>query len=292
MERKKAGVYTAEKKDGTIYYRSSITYKNKHISLGSFDSEDDANLCYLEASNLLGNIELGIDSYSKQLHISFEKWVVLCNYRDNGIYIANPIYVRPKLFYYYFAPGIFFIFSKEDLFYYSAHKIQKRGGHYFISDYGSQINLLSRYGIQSYAVEGRDYVFLNGNSQDMQYGNIQILNPYHGVILQEYSKIANDTIGNTVNEAINSVVTDAISNAVTEGPKYIARIHINGYIKLGVYPTAIEAAIAYNKAIDIIRNAGIDKQYPTNYIDGLSAKSYADIYSSIEISSNLLSSFK
>ena len=27
------GVYTATKKDKTLYYRSSITYKNKHISL-------------------------------------------------------------------------------------------------------------------------------------------------------------------------------------------------------------------------------------------------------------------
>ena len=25
------GVYTAKKKDGTLYYRSSITYKNKQI---------------------------------------------------------------------------------------------------------------------------------------------------------------------------------------------------------------------------------------------------------------------
>ena len=37
-----AGVYTAYKKDGTVYYRSSITHKNKHISLGSFSSENEA----------------------------------------------------------------------------------------------------------------------------------------------------------------------------------------------------------------------------------------------------------
>ena len=35
----KKGVYTATKKDGTLYYRSSITFQNKHISLGSFSSE-------------------------------------------------------------------------------------------------------------------------------------------------------------------------------------------------------------------------------------------------------------
>ena len=54
----KAGVYLATKKDGSIYYRSSITFKNKHISLGSFSTEDDANNAYLEA------LELTSSSYS------------------------------------------------------------------------------------------------------------------------------------------------------------------------------------------------------------------------------------
>ena len=47
------GVYTATKKDGTIYYRSSITYQNKHISLGSYASEDTANQAYQKADALL-----------------------------------------------------------------------------------------------------------------------------------------------------------------------------------------------------------------------------------------------
>ena len=33
------GVYKTNKKDGTLYYRASINYKGKHISLGSFDNE-------------------------------------------------------------------------------------------------------------------------------------------------------------------------------------------------------------------------------------------------------------
>ena len=49
----KPGVFIAKKKDGTIYYRSSITYKNKHISLGSFDTEDQAHQTYNEASMIL-----------------------------------------------------------------------------------------------------------------------------------------------------------------------------------------------------------------------------------------------
>jgi len=259
MNSLKPGVYIATRRDGTVYYRSSITYNNKHISLGSYSTEDEAHIAYLDADSLLHDNSMSIDSYSSKHVLSFEKWVVLCNFRDNGLYFSNPIYVRPKLFYYYFSPEDFFIFSREDLFYYSAHKIQKRGGHYFLSDYGSQVNLLSRYGIQSHAVAGRDYIFLNGNHQDMQYGNIQIVNPYHGVICSDSTM-----------------------------DKYIAQIHINGYTRIGVYGTAIEAAIAYNKAIDILKNAGLDKQYPTNYIDGLSAKSYADIYSQVEISQAIL----
>ena len=34
----KKGVFAAQK-DGSIYYRSSLTYKQKHISLGSFSSK-------------------------------------------------------------------------------------------------------------------------------------------------------------------------------------------------------------------------------------------------------------
>ena len=33
-----AGVYIARKKNGEIYFRSSITYRNRHISLGSFQT--------------------------------------------------------------------------------------------------------------------------------------------------------------------------------------------------------------------------------------------------------------
>ena len=40
------GVYKAARKDGTLYYRCSITYQNKHISLGSFEKEETAHLAY------------------------------------------------------------------------------------------------------------------------------------------------------------------------------------------------------------------------------------------------------
>ena len=48
------------------------------------------------------------------------------------------------------------------------------------------------------------------------------------------------------------------------------------------------AAIAYNKAVDLAHQAGIDKKYPENYIEELSAKDYAEIYTKVKISKKYL----
>ena len=92
------GSFQAKKKDGTIYYRSSITYKNKHISLGSFSTEEEAHAAYVQAGDVISDKNLTIDSYAKDSVLSFDKWVILINFRDNNIYFSTPIYVRPKFF--------------------------------------------------------------------------------------------------------------------------------------------------------------------------------------------------
>ena len=56
-----AGVFRAAKKDGSIYYRANITYRGKHISLGSFDSQLYAHYAYLEAGRLLQDARITID---------------------------------------------------------------------------------------------------------------------------------------------------------------------------------------------------------------------------------------
>ena len=43
------GVFMARKKDHSVYYRSSITVREKHISLGSYPTELEAHLAYKEA---------------------------------------------------------------------------------------------------------------------------------------------------------------------------------------------------------------------------------------------------
>ncbi len=213
MKQRFPGVYMAKHKDDSIYYRASLTYRNKHISLGSFDNAACAHEAYLLAGLLLSDASVSLNSYQNDSVLPFSKWVSLLNFRDNGIYFATPIYIRPKFFYYYFSPSDFFIFDTEDLFYYSSRKISRRGGHYFVADYGMQVNIMSRYGIKNYAVEGKDYRFINGNNQDMRYENIEIINRYNGV------------------------------NAIEDNGKtrYQVRIHVKGNIHVGIYDTETEA---------------------------------------------------
>ncbi len=251
------GVYTAQKKDGTTYYRSSITYSGKHISLGSFSSEEDASLAYRQADALFHDSSLTLDSFTlSESPLAFGKWVMILNYRDNGLYIKTPIYLQKRFFYYYFAPDDYLTFDIEDLFYYSTRTISRRGGHLFVADYGMQVNILSRYGIKNYAVPGRDFRFVNGNNKDFRYENIEIINRFHGVFQKEKN-----------------------------GRRYYeTKIHGNGDLIVGRYETEIEAAIAYNKAASVLIQKGYDKNFPANYIEELDAAKYKEIYRQVAIS--------
>lgn len=255
------GVYLAYKKDGTIYFRSSITHMGKHISLGSYDSEDKANLAYNLAGNVLSNHEkYTIEKYPENCLLSFHKWVVLINYRDNKIYFRNPIYLRKNYFLYYMDQDMVLKFDVDDLFYYSHRKILRRGGYLFVSDYGMHINILSRYGIKNYAIPGVDYIYVNGDDTDYRFSNIEVINPYHGV-----SRIEKD--GETL---------------------YEAKILINGNFIIGRYSDEIHAAIAYNKAADILQKSGLKKDFPYNYIEDIDEINYSSIYNRLRISERLL----
>ena len=253
------GVFAAQKKDGTVYYRASLTHQKKHISLGSYPTAFIAHGAYLEGSALLADTSLTISAYSSRQVLPFGKWVCLINFRDNNIYFSTPIYVRKKYFEYYLTPKDILKFDIDDLFYYSSHKIMCRGRHFFVADYGMQINIMSRYGIKNYAVEGRDYRFINGNSQDLRYENIEIINRYNGV----YAVNTNGTI------------------------HYQVKIHVKGNINVGTYTSETEAAIAYNKAVDMLKKAGVNKDYSPNYMEGMSPAAYADLYASVKISSGV-----
>ncbi len=253
------GVYETTLKDGTPSFRASITYRKKHISLGSFLTEKKAHEAYLLAFSLLSDHTLGILDHSSSCPLSFEKWVVLINLRDNGLYFSTPIYLMKTYFSYYLEPELELKFDLEDLFYYSSHKIMRRGNHLFVADYGMQVTLSSRYGIKNYAVQGKDFRFINGDPHDFRYENIEILNTYHGVSMIREK--------NTV--------------------KYRARLHLRSYYLIGYYDSAIEAAIAYNKAVDIVKKRFPGKNYEVNYIAELKASEYASIYKQVEVSERI-----
>ena len=254
------GVYIAKKRDGSIYYRSSVTYKRKHISLGSYNTPEKAHHAYLEAVSILrGGKRPSLNDFDDILNLSFEKWVVLINFRDNNVYFSTPIYVRPHFFYYYYSQDVILKFDVDDLFYYASHKIMKRGGHYFVADFGMQVNILNRYGIKNYAVIGRDYSFRNHDNTDFRRENLEIHNKYHGVHIVS---------GKT-------------------GPRYRAFIHVNGNYLIGTYKSMEEAAIAYNKAIDILKSNGSTKNYTPNYLENITAGTYADIYTCLPVSDKL-----
>lgn len=253
------GVTTAVKKDGTTYYRSSISIKSKHVSLGSFSEEDTAAKAYQEACQILREGKYTIDNYNTSFALDFSKFVILMNYRDSGIYFKTPIHLQPRFFYYYLSPKKRLIFDREDLFFYANHKIQTRGGYFFICDYGSQYSILSRYGIKKYAQKGVDYIFVNQDEYDFRYENIKIINEYAGV----------------------SEITDQNQTL------YECKIHTNGKSLVGRYTDKITAAIAYNKAADILNANGIKKKYIRNFITSLDSEQYQTQYNQVRISSRI-----
>lgn len=260
------GVFPADMKNGTVYFRASITYRSKHLSIGSYKTENEAGTAYLEALEIItqdsiyndGRDELQlVDEYmSKAYALSFAKWIMLKNYKENGMYCRNPIYLKKRYFIYFLDTNTPLKFDADDLFYYMSHKIMRRGGHLFIADYGMQVNILSRYGIKNHAVVNRDYRFINGDDTDFRYHNIEVINRYYGV-----SKIL-----------------------IKGRPSYLVKIHINGDYIVGRYSTETAAAIAYNKSADILRMHGVKKKYPENYIDGLYNDEYLRIYKEVKIS--------
>ena len=88
-----SGVFEARKKNGEVYYRSSMTYRNKHISLGSYPTMEIAGNAYSYARRLIKST-LGVDDYTDSCPLSYEKFIVLINFRDNRVYIKNPIYLQ------------------------------------------------------------------------------------------------------------------------------------------------------------------------------------------------------
>ena len=134
-----------------------------------------------------------------------------------------------------------------------------RSGYLFVNDYGMQTTILSRYGIKNHSVCNRDYTFANGDNNDYRYGNINVINKYFGVqrIFKNGRKL------------------------------YKVKIHINGDYVIGTYLIEKEAAVAYNKAADLLKSKGITINFPSNYIEDISSIEYATIYNTLKISKRI-----
>lgn len=253
------GVYVDKLKNGQFNYRASVTVNKKHISLGSYPSLESAANAYSYALNLYKDTTVFLSSYSEDCPLKFEKFITIINLRDNNIYFSNPIYLRKSYFSYFLSPADELKFDMDDLFYFSSHKIMKRGNHFFVSDFGMQESVLSRFNIRPFSVVGRDFVFANEDRLDFRRENLEIINPYFGVLKKEN--------GSDI--------------------YYEVLIHVNGNLKVGTYEDITVAAIAYNKAVDTLKKNGINKNFMQNYLEDLSSKEYAAIYSATQISDNI-----
>ena len=250
------GVYKTTKKNGDVYYRCSITKQGKHVSLGSFATSKEASRAYKEAEKLYSDESLNLLNFKSICKtLSQDKAITILNHRDNKMYIKTPIYLRTG-FFSYFLEGVGELkFDNDDLFYYSNHRILMHDGHLYVNDYGMQYGILARFGIKNFAVAGKDYDFANGDMLDYRYQNIIVINRYHGVTMVPY--------GNTY--------------------RHETKIHINGEFLIGRFSDDNVAAIAYNKAVDAARDAGITKNFIQNYVVDYSPKEYAEVYTKIEL---------
>lgn len=250
-------IYPISKGDVTTY-KVYLLYSKKKIYLGSYDCHAKASRALEEANHIM-NAPFGHLDFTTSV-IDYKKIITLCNFRDHKVYIKNPIYLKDKYFYYYLSKDIILTFDMKDLLFFSTYKICKRGNYLYIQDSISQQSLLNRFGILSHSISGKDYLFKNGNAYDFRRDNIEIINTYKGV-------------------------TKKVKNQETF---YTASIYTDKPILLGYYSSEIEAAIAYNKAIDfLMANSSNCRNYIPNDIPFLTKAEYDAIYDHLKLSPRL-----
>ncbi len=235
-------------------YKTYFLYEAHKLYLGTYPTMECAKKVIDEAKELM-NLPAGPPEFGTY-SLNYKKIVSLCNLRDNKSYIKNPIYLYPTHFTYYLSKDCVLTFDLKDLLYFSTYKIYKRGNYLYTQDAISQQSILSRYGIPNHSVINKDYIFKNNNPYDFRYNNIEIINGYKGVT----KKLKDNT------------------------EIYIAYIYIKTNLIIGHYSSEIEAAIAYNKAVDILSKHNLDKDYTYNTIPFITKAEYEAIYNNLTIS--------
>lgn len=242
---------------GKTQYKIYFVYKATKIYLGSYSSMEIAQKVLEEADELMETVSSipSFDTYT----LNYKKIIVLCNLRDHKKYIKNPIYLYPTYFHYYLSKDCILTFDLKDLLYFSTYKVYKRGNYIYTQDGISQQNILARFGIPNHSVINKDYRFKNNDPYDFRAQNLEIINSYKGVT----KKIKGSTI------------------------VYSASIYIHGNLTIGHYHTETEAAVAYNKAVDLLTQQGLLHDHPHNHIPLITKDEYDSLYHSLPVSSRL-----
>lgn len=239
---------------GKTTFKVYFVYNNQKIYLGTYPTEEAALAILAEAEDIMQALPGTINFTPYTLN--YKKVICLCNFRDHNKYIKNPIYIHQTYFHYYLTKSCILVFDNKDLLYFSTYKIYKRGNYLYTQDSISQKNILSRFGIPNHSVPGKDYIFKNNNPYDFRQSNLEIINSYKGVT----KKVQN-----------NSCI-------------YVTSIYTDTNIVVGHYHTEAEAAIAYNKAIDLLYKQGNNKEYIYNVIPFITQDEYNKIYNTLFIS--------
>lgn len=239
-------------------YKVYFVYKCQKIYLATSTSYKEADALLKEAEMIM-TLPPGIPHFAP-FKLNVQKIVCLCNLRDHQHYIKNPIYLYPTYFHYYLSATCVLTFDLKDLFYFSTYKIHQRGHYLYTQDSISQKSILSRFGIMNYSVIGKDYRFKNGNPYDFRQQNLEIINPYKGVTKKEK--------GGCI--------------------FYTASICLPKKLIIGHYTSEVEAAIAYNKALDLLARYEHPLTSSRNSIPFLTRTEYEAIYHRLSLSPRLL----
>ncbi len=248
--------------NGLLAYKLYFIYRGRKLYLGTYKSESLANEALKEAEYIVEST-LGPLQYTPHA-IPFKKYISLCNFRDNKVYIKNPIYIYHDYFCYFLSPTSHFTFDMKELMFFSSYKIFKRGNYIYTQDNVAQQSILSRFSIPPHAVLGVDYYFKNGNIYDFRSTNLEIHNGYKGV-------------------------SKEVRNHKTF---YSSRIFVEHTLVIGHYLSELEAAVAYNKAIDVLQTKGPTRDYIKNEFPYLTLSEYQEIYNRISISPSIVTGNK
>ena len=98
-----------------------------------------------------------------------------------------------------------------------------------------------------------------------------------------YLKTVNDQYGHEYGDILLRVEANTLKEIFPEDCPVI-RMGGDEFLILANETSEEKAAIAYNKAVDLAKAAGIHKNFEENYITELSAREYAEIYTNLKIS--------